>query len=37
MMLTGQEYVDEYASKVKEQLKAERAGARKTEPASRAS
>jgi 1-acyl-sn-glycerol-3-phosphate acyltransferase len=25
MMLTGQEYVDEYASKVKEQLKAERA------------
>jgi 1-acyl-sn-glycerol-3-phosphate acyltransferase len=37
MMLTGQEYVDEYASKVKDQLKAERAEARRTEPASRAS
>ena len=29
MMLTGQEYVDEYASKVKDELKAERAEARR--------
>ena len=37
MMLTGQEYVDEYASKVKDQLKAEQAEARQTTVASRAS
>jgi 1-acyl-sn-glycerol-3-phosphate acyltransferase len=37
MMVTGQEYVDEYASKVKDQLKADRAEARKEAPASQAS
>ncbi|HYU57855.1 MAG TPA: lysophospholipid acyltransferase family protein [Actinomycetota bacterium] len=33
MMLSGQEYVDEYASKVKQQLAAERTEAREREPA----
>jgi 1-acyl-sn-glycerol-3-phosphate acyltransferase len=32
MLLSGQEYVDEYASKVKEQIKKERAAANKQDP-----
>ncbi|MCA1727203.1 MAG: 1-acyl-sn-glycerol-3-phosphate acyltransferase, partial [Actinobacteria bacterium] len=37
MMATGQEYVDEYASKVKDQLKASRSAAPQDARASRAS